>query len=597
MRKHLPEFLFNYNMKNFNYFFNEDTIIKAVFKLRVKLARSRSKKHLLHLLTSNQKYNYNKKSEQKNDFEKYNYDLIKKLQEITPPRKKWVDLGSDHRKKRNSQETLATPYKNFYSLIKTYKKYKAKNSQDQWFINLNNFVSEILENVIREDYNIMAPIVFPKLKDKKIYNDINVCRPICMFSLKDRIILSITNKFLTQLFDSFFEDSSFAFRSKKNVKNLTVSHHDCITNILEYRNKHLNEDLFVVECDMEKFYDTVNHKITLNLFNQLIKKSKEKYPSLKLDVPINIFKKYLDCYAFNFNVPSSEDENYWKSYNIDKGLFKWIDENELKKYYTEKDEVRLGVPQGGALSGLIANIYLNEADIKLNNNKILYQRFCDDMIIISNKLEYVNTAKLVYINALQSLNLFPHNFREQDELLTINENKLNFKNYWKGKSKGPFKWNSIENGGIPWIGFVGYEIDYKGNIRVRKSSLKKELNKQKKITQEITNVIKTHRRKPIGTASESAINRLIGMSVGRIKMHNFEMISTDLSWRNGFRELFNNPHSKKQINLLDMRRKKQYYRLLKKIQIEEENISENSKRQIIKYDKPFSYFYQILERK
>jgi hypothetical protein len=44
----------------------------------------------------------------------------------------------------------------------------------------------------------------------------NECRPICMFNLTDRIILSTTNKFLTRLLDDYFQDSSYAFRSKKN---------------------------------------------------------------------------------------------------------------------------------------------------------------------------------------------------------------------------------------------------------------------------------------------------------------------------------------------------------------------------------------------
>ncbi|MBK8362805.1 MAG: hypothetical protein IPL24_03750 [Bacteroidetes bacterium] len=45
----------------------------------------------------------------------------------------------------------------------------------------------------------------------------------------------------------------------------------------------------------------------------------------------------------------------------------------------------MGIPQGGALSGLIANLVLDFADRKmqsLNDSKLLYVRFCDDMIII-----------------------------------------------------------------------------------------------------------------------------------------------------------------------------------------------------------------------
>ena len=56
-----------------------------------------------------------------------------------------------------------------------------------------------------------------------------------MFSLTDRIILSATNKFLTRLFDDQFQNSSYAFRSKKNEENQILSHHDCIKDILKWR--------------------------------------------------------------------------------------------------------------------------------------------------------------------------------------------------------------------------------------------------------------------------------------------------------------------------------------------------------------------------
>ncbi|MFK5282957.1 hypothetical protein ACI3PL_25655, partial [Lacticaseibacillus paracasei] len=86
------------------------------------------------------------------------------------------------------------------------------------------------------------------------------------------------------------------------------------------------------------------------------------------------------------------------------------------------------------------------------------------------------------------------------------------------------KWGEIKDKSFPWIGFVGYEINYLGDIRVRKKSLEKELQKQKTIINEIKNAIEIGMRKPKGKATESAINRLIGMSVGRIGLDNFEEV-------------------------------------------------------------------------
>ncbi|WP_262487412.1 reverse transcriptase/maturase family protein [Flavobacterium sp. Root901] len=433
------------------------------------------------------------------------------------------------------------------------------------------------------------------MKGKLKENEFNECRPICIFSLKDRIILSATNKFLTQLFDEHFQDSSYAFRSKKNDLGTILSHHDCINDILKYKNENKESNLYVAECDMKKFYDTVNHSIAKKLFYKLIEKSQKLHNNLDLSIPINIFESYLNCFAFNIDMPKSSDSKYWLSYKIPNGEFSWV-ANIISIHYPDINHERIGVPQGGALSGLIANIYLNEADVALSNNNFLYQRFCDDMIIISDNMEDCANAKNIYEGVLYDLKLFPHPFKDENNLTTITEKGINYKNFWDGKSKGPYKWGEVGEKSFPWIGFVGYEINYLGEIRVRKRSLEKELKKQKTIVNEIRNAVKNGMRKSKGSVTESAINRLIGMSVGRIGLNNFDEVSTDMCWKNGFKMLTFNNQSIRQIKQLDRNRSKQFYRLLKETKTPELLPKKGKNREIIKFNKPFSYYYQILER-
>ena len=457
-------------------------------------------------------------------------------------------------------------------------------------------IKEIIDLSLNLEYNVTKPIIFPKLKEKLKKVGKNECRPICMFNLKDRILLSLTNKFLTQLFDEHFQNSSYAFRSKKNNEGSILSHHDCVKEIVKYRKTNISKELYVAECDMKKFYDTVNHKIAKTLFYELIENSKKLYPQLKLENSIAIFESYLNCFAFNIDIPKPTNLQYWNSYKINNGEFSWIDDKTLNTHYTDISNERIGVPQGGALSGLIANIYLNSVDISIIGKQVLYQRFCDDVIIISDNMEECNKAKELYENALLDLKLFPHPFKNENQLMSIKNGEINYKSFWDGKSKGPYKWGEINDKSFPWIGFVGYEINYLGDIRVRKKSLEKELQKQKTIINEIKDAIEIGMRKPKGTATESAINRLIGMSVGRIGLDNFEEVSTDLCWKNGFKELTLNQHSINQIKQLDRNRSKYYYKLLKEVKEPDLEPSEQDDRQTIKYNKPFSYFYQILER-
>ena len=615
MRNHFagtPIFIF---MKQFESYFTENEILRQICKIRVKMAKSKSKIHLLNSLTSNPKYNYHVNSikEPTNEFEEYQLELTKFLSTILPPRKKWIKLGENSRlkaiainelKEANENNVklnkrnyfLTSTDRNFYSLFKSIKIQSKKDIKEQWYINLQNFIKEITDLSKNQNYKIQKPIIVPKIKDKIKKTGNNECRPICLFKLKDRILLSLTNKFLTQLFDGYFQDSSYAFRSKKNDENITRSHHDCIRDILQFRENNIDKILYVAECDMKKFYDTVNHKIAKSLFDELILKSKTTYPHFNFDDAISIFENYLNCFSFNIDMPKIEDVNYWNSYKIKNGEFKWISDDILKSQYNDISVERIGVPQGGALSGLIANIYLNNVDKILCHKKVLYQRFCDDMIIISESLEECIDAKSLYISALEKLKLFPHEFKNDNELIKISDSKINYKPFWCGKSKGPFRWGEIGENSFPWIGFVGYEINYLGKIRIRKSSLHKELQKQKTIVNEIKNAIKTDMRKPKGTATESAINRLIGMSVGRIGLDNFDEVSSDLCWKNGFKELSFNEHSSRQIKQLDKNRNKQYYKLLQEIEDPELDAGDQENRQIIKYNKPFSYFYQVFVR-
>lgn len=106
-------------------------------------------------------------------------------------------------------------------------------------------------------------------------------------------------------------------------------------------------------------------------------------------------------------------------------------------------------------------------------------------------------------------------------------------------------------------------------------------------------------RKSKGSVTESAIHRLVGMSVGRVSLKNYETVSNDLCWKNGFKELKPNKYSVQQIKQLDRNRNKLYYDLVKDLaepQIADEDKIASKPRQIVHFNKPFSYYYQVIER-
>ena len=578
-------------MKEYYNYISQDNIVFYLCKIRAKIAKQRNKKHLIHLLTKDIRYNYHKINLP---------EIEKQLQQLLPVRKKWKKLGKKSRY-RNGQ-ALNSIDKNILSLQKTIDYYKKTNPSEPFLVNLNNFIIELRKSVEDDCFSISEPEIYPKLKNHKKKNN-NVCRPISLFSLKDKLIICRTNKYFTDLFDGYFYDDSLAFRAtqKINGRQKVLSHHDAIQKIMDYRERFKGQCLWIAECDMKKFYDSVNHTIIKKSFRRLINKVKRDKPECYDSNAEKIFYRYLDCYKFNKNVlPLNKSVDYFKKYHIKNGEFGWVEDDLIKLgYYKSLNNAKIGVPQGGALSGLIANIVLDYADrmvLKNADQDLLYIRYCDDMIIMHPNKEKCEAALNSYKDALKKLKLIPHKFKKQ--LTNIS--------FWslKTKSKKPYKWCETENGGFPWIGFVGYEIHYNGFIRVRKRSLKKEMQKQYDVVNKVKLAIKDdNKRVHIKTIKESVINRLIGMSVGRVKIWNYQTINNDMCWINGFSALNDNKYSRIQLKQLDKCRNKIIRKLKKELSKYKEDKAvpqekeKRKKHQIVYYGKPFSYYYQAIERK
>lgn len=629
-------------MKQFIEYFNEDEIIAYLCKQRVKLAKQRSKKHLIHLLTKDKKYNYhNPKPEDVSAFDK---QFQEELYDLLPSRKQWKELGEGSRYKTNKngvKQKVISVDKNIFSILKTIKYYKKNNPNEQFLLNLNSFISNVQELVLNRTFQFDTPSIYPqpkkliKQKDLKI-NETNICRPIAQFKLLDRLILSFTNKFFTQIFDKYFNECSLAFRSVTK-DNLVINHHTGIDKIKEYKTKYINEDLWVAECDMKKFYDSVSHDIVIDKFNKLIAKVKADNPLLDLIHPSHLFNQYLKCYSFNTNaIALNENSDYWKQHKIPSGEFGWV-LNEIKafKFYNRMplffwnvlkslkntriynyldisfckiNSSRIGIPQGGALSGLIANIVLDYTDKKtLEKSDVFYIRFCDDMILMHPDKNVCSKAIDRYTKSLFKLKLVPHQFAENlvEERKAIKPHlpKLTLAKFWNAKSKGPYLWGVFNaKNTSPWIGFVGYELHHSLATRIRKTSLFKEIEKQQRtvnLIKKVTVYNKEKQRKRNKTAEESAINRLVGMSVGRVELWNYSKVISEMCWKEGFEKIEANKHSIKQLKQLDRSRNKLFKDLRKSLNatVDKAPPENNPNREIIIYGKPYSYYYHFVEKK
>ncbi|SHJ75463.1 group II intron reverse transcriptase/maturase, partial [Parasporobacterium paucivorans] len=144
----------------------------------------------------------------------------------------------------------------------------------------------------------------------------------------DRVFQQAITQVLTPVYEEQFSEKSYGFRPKRGA-------HDA----LKQCQQNVNDGyVYVVDMDLEKFFDTVCQSKLIEVISRTIKDGRV----------ISLIHKYL-----NMGV-------------IQNGMF-------------EKTDV--GMPQGGPLSPLLSNIMLNELDKELESRGHRFVRYADDCMI------------------------------------------------------------------------------------------------------------------------------------------------------------------------------------------------------------------------
>jgi group II intron reverse transcriptase/maturase len=150
-------------------------------------------------------------------------------------------------------------------------------------------------------------------------------------TVQDRFIQQMLLQALTPIFDSMFSDHSYGFRPGRSA-------HEAVRAAQKYAQE--GKD-WVVDIDITKFFDHVNHDILIGRIGTTIRDKRV----------LGLIGKYLRRGAMVDGVAKPSEE---------------------------------GTPQGGPLSPLLANIYLDALDKELEKRGHCYCRYADDCNVYVN---------------------------------------------------------------------------------------------------------------------------------------------------------------------------------------------------------------------
>jgi group II intron reverse transcriptase/maturase len=238
-----------------------------------------------------------------------------------------VELLSLLERQRTLTENLLERIVDYGNLMRAYKQVAGNDGSSgidgmeteelrQW---LGRHINTLQESILTEQYEVSSvrKVEIPKPDGGK--------RMLGIPTVKDRLIQQAIHQELSRYYEPVFSESSYGFRPGRSA-------HQAI----EQASKYIQEGKeWVVDIDLEKFFDKINH-------DRLMQRLSKGIGDKRL---LRLIKAYL------------------KAGMLDDGL-------------TEQRVA--GTPQGGPLSPLLSNIVLDELDKELESRGHSFCRYADD---------------------------------------------------------------------------------------------------------------------------------------------------------------------------------------------------------------------------